>query len=81
MGKVATVFKVYLEQGKENEIMKNISATLKPQAMQMEDIAFGIKVLKIMYVHEDTEGSTGYEEKLRKVAGVTEVEVAEESLL
>ena len=49
--------------------------------MQLEDIAFGIKVIKVMFVHDDSEGSSIIEEKLRKVNGVTEVEVADESLI
>ncbi len=81
MGKVATLFKVYVDQGKEASVGKEIRDKLKPSSMQMEDVAFGIKILKVMFIHEDTEGSTGFEEKLRAVGGVTEVEVAEESLL
>jgi translation elongation factor EF-1beta len=81
MGKVATVFKVYMENGKEDGVIKNIKDNLKPNAIQAEEIAFGIKVLKVMFVHEDEEGSTSFEEKLRKVPDVTEVETDSESLL
>ncbi len=82
MGKVATVFKVYAEDGADPEsILKSISAEMKPTSVQMEDIGFGIKVIKVMFVHEDSDGSTEYESKLRKFQGVKEVEVADESLL
>lgn len=81
MGNVATVFKVYMAEGKEQDITKDIKEKLKPTSMQIEEIAFGIKILKVMFVHEDTEGSTVFEEKLRKIKGVNEVEVADESLL
>ncbi len=81
MGKVATVFKVYTENGKEAEVSKEIKEKMKPNGLQVEEVAFGIKVLKVMFVHEDEEGSTSFEENLKKMKGVTEVEIEEESLL
>ncbi len=81
MGKVATVFKVYIENGKEAEVSKAIKEKLKPNGMQIEEVAFGIKVLKVMFVHEDEEGSTSFEDGLRKIPDVTEVEIEGESLL
>ncbi len=81
MSTVATVFKVYVEPGKETEVLDNIKKTMNPKAMQSDEVAFGIKVIKVMFVHEDQEGSTLFEEKLRKINGVTEVEVDQESLL
>lgn len=79
MGMVATVFKVYAED--PDKVMAEIKAKLNPKSMQSEEIAFGIKVLKVMFVHEDSEGSNILEDKLRAISGVSEVEVAEESLL
>ena len=81
MGNVATLFTVYPDTGKEDEVQRLITEQLKPKGMQMEEIAFGIKVLKVMIVHEDTQGSTEFEEKLRKIPGVNNVEVSDESLL
>ncbi len=81
MGKVATVFKVYIESGKEAEVSKEIKDKLKPNGFQMEEVAFGIKVLKVMFIHEDEDGSTAYENNLRKIKDVTEVEIDGESLL
>jgi translation elongation factor EF-1beta len=81
MGKVATVFKVYIENGREAEVSKEIKETLKPNGLQVEEVAFGIKVLKVMFIHEDEEGSTSFEENLRKIKDVTEVEIDGESLL
>ena len=79
MGKVATLFKVYADDA--DTVKPLIVSTLKPTSIQIEEIGFGIKVLKVMFVHEDNEGSTKYEEGLRNIAGVRDVEVAEESLL
>ena len=81
MGKVAVLFKVYSDEGMDAQVKKSISESLKPQAMQEEEVAFGIKILKVMFVYEDEQGSARFEEQLRKVAGVREVEVMEESLL
>ncbi len=81
MGNVITLFKVYTEPGNEEKVSIEIKNSLNPKGMQLEDIAFGIKVIKVMFVHDDSEGSSIIEEKLRKVNGVTEVEVADESLM
>lgn len=81
MAKVAVLFKVYAEAGEEDRVGKEISQDLKPSSMQMEEIAFGIKIIKVLFVHEDTEGSDAYEQKLKNVKGVREVEVMEESLI
>jgi translation elongation factor EF-1beta len=82
MGKVATVFKVYAEDISQTDSIKaQISSTLKPTGIQVDDIGFGIRVIKVMFVHEDKEGSTSYEEGLRKVKGVRDVEVDDETLI
>ncbi|MFP3215356.1 MAG: elongation factor 1-beta [Candidatus Micrarchaeota archaeon] len=81
MSKVGVVFKVYPENGEEEKVSKRIAEALKPNSIQLEDIAFGIKVIKVLFIHEDTEGSSVFEEKLKNIEGVKEVEVEEESLL
>jgi translation elongation factor EF-1beta len=82
MGKVATIYKVYADDPNQTErIRDDIVKQMKPQSIQLEDVAFGIKVIKVMFVHEDSDGSASYEDGLRKIAGVNEVEVADESLL
>ncbi|MFP3277956.1 MAG: elongation factor 1-beta [Candidatus Micrarchaeota archaeon] len=81
MGKVGVVFKVYPENGEEEKVSKRIAEALKPNGIQLEDIAFGIKVIKVLFIHDDTEGSSVFEEKLKNIEGVKEVEVEEESLL
>ncbi len=82
MGKVATVFKIYLEDiAQADSISKQISQELKPTGVQVDDIGFGIKVIKVMFVHEDQEGSTSFEEGLRKISGIKDVEVEDETLI
>ncbi|MEM0201301.1 MAG: hypothetical protein QXD23_02750 [Candidatus Micrarchaeaceae archaeon] len=81
MGDVATIFKVYTETGKELEVRDKIISDLKPKSIQLEDVAFGIKVIKVMFIHTDEEGSTKFEEKIKSMKNVTEVEVADQTLL
>ncbi len=81
MGSVATVFKVYPEPGKEEEAKKEIEEKLKPKGVQVEEVAFGIKVIKVLFVHDDKEGSTELEDKLRQIQGINEVEVEDETLI
>ena len=81
MGSVATVFKVYSEPGKEEEAKKEIEEKLKPKGVQVEEVAFGIKVIKVLFVHDDKEGSTELEDKLRQIQGINEVEVEDETLI
>ncbi len=81
MGDVAVLFKVYPESGQEDAVLKEIKEKMQPKSMQKEEVAFGIKVVKVLFVHPDNSGSTDLEEQLKKVPGVREVEVAEESLI
>ncbi|MEM0094699.1 MAG: hypothetical protein QXF41_02400 [Candidatus Micrarchaeaceae archaeon] len=81
MAKVGIIFKVYPEAGKEEELSKLISERMKPQGIQISDVAFGIKIIKVLFVREDEEGSSKLEEELKKLPNVSEVEVEEESLL
>ena len=81
MGKVATLFNVYANPGSEQLVSSEIKEKLKPNSIQTEDIAFGIKVIKVMFIHEDSEGSEKLEEKLRAIPEANNVEVSEESLI
>ncbi|MEM3781750.1 MAG: hypothetical protein QXT43_02195 [Candidatus Micrarchaeaceae archaeon] len=81
MGDAAVLFRVYTEEGKTEEVKEEITSTMKPKSIAIEDVAFGIKVLKVLFVHDDKEGSSGYEDKLKRIKGVSEVEVLEETLI
>ena len=51
MGKVATVFKVYPESFDQAEQLRSsIISQMKPTSSQLEDIGFGIKVIKVIFV-------------------------------
>lgn len=81
MAKVAVLFKVFTEPGNEENVRKTIVDTLKPNGTSLEELAFGIKMIKVQFVYEDEQGSTKLEDSLRNTPGVTEVEVIEETLL
>ncbi|MCL5412498.1 MAG: elongation factor 1-beta family protein [Candidatus Marsarchaeota archaeon] len=83
MAKASVLFKVYPKDPEQvDKTMDSIKSAMDPVGMQMQDVAFGIKVIKVLFVMEDASvGSSGLEERLKKVAGVGEVEVEEESLL
>ena len=82
MAKVAVIFKVYPKDGELDKVISKIKSSLNPSGMQTEDIGFGIKCIKVLFTFDDLQGSSSQlEEKLRGVEGVSEVEVAEESLV
>jgi len=82
MGDVAVLFRVYAEAGREEEVKKAIKDTLKPKGIELEEVAFGIKVIKVLFIHPDKEGSSDiYEDDLKKISGVNEIEVLEETLI
>lgn len=82
MAKVGIIFKVYPEEGAIDKVMSGIREKLKPAGMQSEDVAFGIKVIRVLFTFEDVDkASSNLEEAIKKIQGVKEVEVEEESLL
>lgn len=82
MASVAVLFKVYPKEDMLDVAVANIKEKLKPAGMQVEDLAFGIKVIKVMFKFDDTkESSSKFEEELRNTEGVGELEVEEEGLI
>jgi translation elongation factor EF-1beta len=82
MSKVAVVFKIYANDGEFETALKNLTEQLKPAGTATDDVGFGIKVIKALFKFDDTETSSSkIEEQIKKLAGVSEVEVFEESLL
>ena len=62
--------------------MSNIKEQLKPAGIQADEVAFGIKVIRVLFTFEDVDkASSNVEEALKKIDGYGEVEVEEESLL
>ncbi len=82
MSKVAILFKVYPKDNLVDKAASNIKEKMNPAGMQTEDVAFGIKVIKVMFKFDDSQTSSSkIEDELRKVDGVGEIEVVEEGLI
>ncbi len=82
MSKVAVIFKIYPKENGLDTALREIKDKLKPAAIQSEDVAFGIKVIKARFVFDDANSSSSnMEDSIRKLDGVGEVEVEEESLI
>ena len=82
MASVVVIFKVYPEDDQLDKAMSGIKSQLNPNQIEQEEIAFGIKLLKVMFKFDDANTtSSSFEEKLKQIEGVKEVEVAEETLL
>ncbi|MFH1285612.1 MAG: elongation factor 1-beta [Candidatus Micrarchaeota archaeon] len=82
MGKVMTIIKVFPEDmEKFEQIKEEIRKKFNPKDMKEEPVAFGFKILKVGIVSEDKEGSGNVEEELKKISGVSEVQVEDVTLV
>ncbi|MCL4552660.1 MAG: hypothetical protein M1305_03795 [Candidatus Marsarchaeota archaeon] len=82
MAKVGALFKIFTDEGKLDEVTDEIKKELKPQDIRSEELAFGIKVIKALFVFEDSEvGSSSIEEKLKKVGENLQSQPEQESLI
>ncbi|MCL4403199.1 MAG: hypothetical protein M1500_03110 [Candidatus Marsarchaeota archaeon] len=81
MSKVVVVFKVYPKDDAFDKAVEEIKG-MGPNDIKSEDIGFGIKVIKVSFIYEDSAGgSSDIEDRLKKLESISEVEVAEETLL
>ncbi|MEM0107147.1 MAG: hypothetical protein QXD11_01155 [Candidatus Micrarchaeaceae archaeon] len=81
MGKARIIFRIYPKEGMLDKALKEIKE-LKPMDIQEDEVAFGIKLINVLFVYDaDKNGSSEIEEKLKKLDSVSEVEVQDESLM
>ncbi|MFH1257854.1 MAG: hypothetical protein ABIG96_06415 [Candidatus Micrarchaeota archaeon] len=81
MGKVMTVLKVFPEEGMKLEDLQAAVAKVEGcNTCKIIDFVFGSKVIQASFICEDAE-SKDFEEIVRKVAGVNEVQVEEVGLI
>ncbi|MEM0149767.1 MAG: hypothetical protein QXW10_02635 [Candidatus Micrarchaeaceae archaeon] len=81
MSMVSIIFKVYPEDSRFDSVVSALKG-IEARDVKAEDVGFGIKVIKAMFVFDDTKtSSSNIEEAVKKIAGVSEIEVEEESLL
>lgn len=83
MGNVAIVFKIMVEsQNVDINMVKNeIERKLYPKEISVQDLAFGIKIIKALFVIPDSSGINELEEKIKEIEGVGEVETESLTLI
>ena len=82
MSSVAVLFNVYPKEGMLDSCVGNIKKEMSPSGIQTEDVAFGIKIIKVMFKFDNEKTTSSIiEDQLKKVEGVGEIEVVEEGLL
>ena len=81
MGNVAVTAKIYpSDPSKIEEVKAAVAKIGKLADAKIEDVGFGIKVLRVMLIVPDSEGGD-MEEKLGAVEGVSQVQVEEVTLV
>ena len=79
---VAVSMKIFLEdQGKMEETLAELGKIVKVTNHKTEDIGFGIKALKIIFLMPDGGGVDEIEEKIAAVPNVSQAQVEEVSRL
>ena len=81
MASVSVIFKVYPKDGMVDQAISDIKK-LGPKGSQVEDVGFGIKMIKVLFAFDDSNmSSSKLEDQLKALKSVSEVEVEEESLI
>ncbi len=79
---VAVSLKIFLEdQSRMEETLKEIGKIVKITNTKTEDVGFGIKALKIIFLMGDSGGVDKIEEKIAAVPNVSQAQVEEVSRL
>lgn len=79
---VAVSMKVFVEDpSKTEEVLNEIGKIVKVTNSKTEDIGFGIKALKIIFLMGDSGGMDEIEEKIASVPNVSQAQVEEISRL
>jgi translation elongation factor aEF-1 beta len=78
MGKISCVYKVMPEDAETDldEIKEDIKELIDVEDIGEEDVAFGLKAIKVSTITTDEEGGTdAVEEKLDELEGVQSIEL------
>jgi len=74
MAKVLIVCRIFPKGLDVSKVKKDINEKFKPEKIEEEPIAFGLKALKVYKIVEEEVGSK-FEDELKKIDGVSQVEV------
>ncbi|MEM5872056.1 MAG: elongation factor 1-beta [Candidatus Aenigmatarchaeota archaeon] len=78
MGDVIVVFRITPENMEDFAEIKNELEKLKPQRLEEEPLAFGLKAWKFTKLVPDEEGKLSeLEEKLSKIKGIQSIDIIE----
>lgn len=81
MGKVLTRLKVFPEEGADlNALLERVKGIAECNSAKIEDYVYGVKIIVASFVCEDSEAKD-FEEIVRGVEGVSEVQVEEVGLV
>lgn len=81
MGKVLTSMRVFTEDGiDQNQLIEKLKGVKGFNSAKLEDYVFGTKVIKASFICEDGE-AVDFEELVKEVQGVSEVQVDEVGLI
>lgn len=83
MGNVAIALKVMPSSIEEDleKIKSSISKKMKIQDAKIEELAFGLKALKILIIAPDSSGTEKIENEIKSIKGVEDVEVEYTTLI
>lgn len=82
MSKVAVLFKIYVNEDSLDVAVDEIKDTMNPDDIKTEEIGFGIKAVKALFVYNNEKTtSSEIEERLRQIKYINEIEVETETLL
>ncbi len=82
MGDVAITYKVFLEDpGKAEDVLSRIKQAVNVKDAKIEDVGFGIKVLKLLVITPDKGGTEEIDKKIQSIDGISEIEVESVTLL
>ncbi len=77
MADVAVNVKIYLENPeKADEVLNKIKEKTNLKDSKIEDVGFGIKIIRGLFIIPDSEGGTDkLEEQLKSIEGISNIEV------
>lgn len=82
MGRVAIMLKVYLESPEvEEKVKQALMEQVKPTQIISVPVFGGLNALKVAVVRDDKEGAGDIEERIKKIAGVSEVQTEDVTLI
>ena len=83
MEKVAILFKVFPKDSNVDmsKVMEKTKSIEGVKDAKLEELAFGIKTIKLLVVTENAEKAREVEQRLREIDGVGEVQIESTSLV